>query len=170
MQLRMPFARMMLATRAADCAVSEPCVSAISACSGTPAPQQIVSAHAAFAEIGVLRRSPGRDHHRSHSLLKQFESVVEPRLVDGRRMPHIFRGSENNDHICFCRGRFRGSLHDARPVMPKNSTSAPTNASSNNRHGTHPERFSGMRWILIFGHHESRFQSFKVSKFQSQSI
>src|SRR5271157_2566630 len=79
------------------------------------APQKIVSAYAALAEIRILPRPAGRDHHRRHPLLKQFVTVIQPRPVHRRRTSHILGSSENSDHIRFFRGCFGGGAHDARP-------------------------------------------------------
>ena len=63
------------------------------------APQQIIPAYAAFAEVRVLSGSARRDHDRGHAFFKQLETVVEARAVHGRWPPGVLSRTENDDRI-----------------------------------------------------------------------
>src|SRR5271170_4673000 len=65
------------------------------------APQKVVTTYATFAEIRIQRRSPRRNHDRSHSLLKQFVTVIETSPVDGRGASGVLCGPKDNDDVGF---------------------------------------------------------------------
>src|SRR5438046_6256279 len=60
---------------------------------------QVIAAHAAFAELGIGGRATGGDDHRREFPGEQVIGVVEPSAQHGGGTPRIFRSPENHDRF-----------------------------------------------------------------------
>jgi hypothetical protein len=61
--------------------------------------EQIVTAYATFAEIGIRAGTPSGDYDWSNTFLEQLQRMIEPGTKDWGRLTGVFSCTENDNRI-----------------------------------------------------------------------